>query len=106
MAGTRSAAGVADDSISAVLAQLYECNREIEARLIPRIRNKSRLDALHICLERVKHTLRLSAPVNEAFFRGLTADEIALVLQISDRTAKCELSMAKTWLRRQLFGEL
>lgn len=36
------------------------------------------------------------------FFGGLTFDEIALVLSISERTAKREWSMARAWLRTEL----
>jgi|SRR5579875_132254 len=38
------------------------------------------------------------------FFGGLTFDEIALVLGISERTVKREWSMARAWLRTELAG--
>jgi RNA polymerase sigma factor (TIGR02999 family) len=192
MAGTRSAAGVADNSITALLTQLSEGNREIEARLIPLLyKELRRLAAHYMRMERVNHTLQPTALVNEAyirlvkqqpvtwqsrahffavasqlmrhilvdhararrtdkrggvqhqvnldenvlaakehsidvlalhealerltkfdprqgriielhFFGGLSFDEIALVLHISERTAKRDWSMAKTWLKREL----
>jgi hypothetical protein len=97
MAGTRSAAGVADDSTIGLLAQLSEGNREIEPRLIPQICNESRW---------LSFDPPLGCIVELHFFGGLTFDEIAIVLHISERTAKCELTMAKTWLKRELSGQL
>jgi RNA polymerase sigma-70 factor, ECF subfamily len=36
------------------------------------------------------------------FFAGLTFEEIALVLECSDRTVKREWSMARAWLKGEL----
>jgi RNA polymerase sigma factor (TIGR02999 family) len=195
MAGTRLAAGVTDNTITALLAQLSEGNREVEARLIPQIyKELRRLAAHYMRLERVNHTLQPTALVNEAyirlvqqppiawqgrvhffavasqlmrhilvdhararqadkrggvqhqvsldedilftheqsidvlalhealerlmnfdprqgrivelhFFGGLSFDEIALVLHVSERTAKRDWSMARTWLKRELSGQ-
>jgi RNA polymerase sigma-70 factor (ECF subfamily) len=192
MAGTRSAAGGTDNSITALLAQLSEGNREVEERLAPQIyKELRRLAAHYMRLERVNHTLQPTALVNEAyirlvqqppipwqgrvhffavashlmrhilvdhararqadkrggiqhqvslyddvlptheksidvlalhealehlmnfdprqgrivelhFFGGLTFDEIALVLHVSERTAKRDWNMARTWLKREL----
>jgi RNA polymerase sigma-70 factor, ECF subfamily len=194
MAGTRSAAGVTDNSITALLAQLREGNREVEERLTPQIyKELRRLAGHYMRLERVNHTLQPTALVNEAyirlvqqppipwqgrvhffavaarlmrhilvdhararqadkrggiqhqvsldedilpaheksidvlalhealehlvnfdprqgrivelhFFGGLTFDEIALVLHVSERTAKRDWNMARTWLKRELSG--
>jgi RNA polymerase sigma-70 factor, ECF subfamily len=70
MAGTRLAAGVTDNSITALLGQLSEGNREVEARLIPQIHKElRRLAAHYMRLERVNHTLQPTALVNEAYIR-------------------------------------
>jgi len=187
MSGTRSAAGGPDNSITALLAQLSEGNREVEARLIPQIHE----DGRYMRFERVSHTLQPTALVNEAyvrliqephlhwksrahffatasqlmrhilvdhararraakrggvqqqvtldedvlsaasqsidilalhealehltkfdprqarivemhFFGGLSFEEIASVLQISERTAKRDWSMARAWLKGEL----
>jgi RNA polymerase sigma-70 factor, ECF subfamily len=195
MAGMRSPAGVTDNSITALLAQLSEGNREVEAHLIPQIHKELRQLAAHYMrLERVNHTLQPTALVNEAyiwlvqqppiswqgrvhffavasqlmrhilvdhararqadkrggvqhqvsldedilstheqsidvialhealehltnfdprqgrivelhFFGGLSFDEIALVVHVSERTAKRDWSMARTWLKRELSGQ-
>jgi hypothetical protein len=78
MAGTHSAAGVRDNSITALLAQLSGGNREGEVRLIPQICKELRRLADHSC------------------------NEIAVVLYVSERTTKCDRSMARTWLKREL----
>ena len=195
MASTRSAAGRLDNSITALLTQLSEGNREVEARLIPQIYEELRRLAGHYMrLERVNHTLQPTALVHEAyarlvqqpqipwqsrahffavasqlmrhilvdhararhagkrggvqhqvtldedilptheksidvlalhealdhlakfdprqarivelhFFGGLSFDEIALVLHVSERTAKRDWSMARAWLKRELSGQ-
>jgi hypothetical protein len=88
MAGARSTTGVTDNSITALLAQLSEGKREAEARLIPRIYKELRRRAAHYMrLERVDHTLQPT---------------VALVLHVSERTAKRDWNMAQTWLKREL----
>jgi RNA polymerase sigma-70 factor, ECF subfamily len=77
MAGTRSAGGVPDNSITALLAQLSEGNREIETRLIPQIYAELRRLAGHYMrLERVNHTLQPTALVNEAYLRLINQQPI------------------------------
>ena len=68
MSGTSSAAGDPDNSITSLLAQLSEGNREVEARLIPQIYDElRRLAGRHMRFERVNHTLQPTALVNEAY---------------------------------------
>jgi hypothetical protein len=77
MPGTRIAVGVRDNLITSLLAQSAG-DREVEARLIPRIYRESR---------------RLP---------DLSCSENALVLHLSYRTPKRDWSMATTWWKREL----
>ncbi len=57
-------------SITALLTQLSQGNREIEAHLIPQIyKELRRLAAYYMRMERVNHTLQPTALVNEAYIR-------------------------------------
>ncbi len=68
MASTRSTAGGQDTSITALLGQLSEGNREVEARLIPQIYEElRRVAGRYMRFERVNHTLQPTALVNEAY---------------------------------------
>ena len=68
MSGTSSAAGGPDNSITSLLAQLSEGNREVEARLIPQIYDElRRLAGRYMRFERENHTLQPTALVNEAY---------------------------------------
>jgi RNA polymerase sigma-70 factor (ECF subfamily) len=59
--------------------------------------------ALHEALERLtKYDARQSRIVELHFFGGLTFEEIALVLCVSDRTVKRDWSMARAWLKGEL----
>jgi RNA polymerase sigma factor (TIGR02999 family) len=59
--------------------------------------------ALHEALERLaKFDARQSRIVELHFFGGLTFEEIALVLDVSDRTVKRDWSMARAWLKGEL----
>ena len=59
--------------------------------------------SLHQALERLAaFDARQGRVVELHFFGGLTFEEIALVLSISERTAKREWSMARAWLRTEL----
>src|SRR5271170_1666946 len=70
MASTRSMAGGPDNSITALLTQLSEGNREVEARLIPQIYDElRRVAGRYMRFERVNHTLQPTALVNEAYAR-------------------------------------
>jgi ECF sigma factor len=77
MPSTRIAAGVRDNLIAALLAQRVG-DREVEARLTPRIYR------------------RMRRPADRLF------SEIALILHVSCRTRKRDWSMATTWLKREL----
>ena len=59
--------------------------------------------SIHEAVERLTaFDLRQGKVVELHFFGGLTFDEIALVLGVSERTAKREWSMARAWLRTEL----
>jgi RNA polymerase sigma factor (TIGR02999 family) len=47
---------------------------------------------------------RKSRIVELKFFGGLTEDEVAVVLQISDRTVRREWSLARAWLHTEISG--
>lgn len=62
--------------------------------------------ALHEALEHLMtFDPRQGRIVELHFFGGLSFDEIALVLHVSERTAKRDWSMARTWLKRELSGQ-
>lgn len=70
MAGNRSAPESADDSITALLAQLGQGNRDAESRLIGQVYEELRkLARAHMRKERPEHTLQPTALVNEAYLR-------------------------------------
>ena len=81
MATIEAGSGASDYSITALLIQLSEGNRQVEERLI--------------CL--VYDELRRLAD-----FGGLTFEEIAFILKTSLRTIKRDWSMARAWLRTEL----
>lgn len=59
--------------------------------------------SIHEALERLTgFDPRQGKIVELHFFGGLTFDEVAIVLGISERTAKREWSMARAWLRTEL----
>ena len=59
--------------------------------------------ALHEALERLaKFDVRQSRIVELHFFGGLTFEEIAEVLNVSERTVKRDWSMARAWLKGEL----
>jgi RNA polymerase sigma-70 factor, ECF subfamily len=59
--------------------------------------------ALHEALERLaRFDERQSRIVELHFFGGLTFEEIASVLEMSDRTVKRDWSMARDWLKGEL----
>jgi RNA polymerase sigma-70 factor (ECF subfamily) len=58
---------------------------------------------LHEALERLGSFDERQVRIVELhFFGGLTFEEIAMVLNISERTAKRDWSMARAWLKREL----
>jgi RNA polymerase sigma-70 factor, ECF subfamily len=70
MATARSTAGGPDSSITALLTQLSEGNRDVEARLIPQIYDElRRVAGRYMRRERANHTLQPTALVNEAYVR-------------------------------------
>ncbi len=59
--------------------------------------------ALHEALSKLAELdPRQSEIVEMRFFAGLTVEEIAQVMAISEATVKREWATAKLWLRRQL----
>lgn len=61
--------------------------------------------AVHEALERLMlFDHRQGRIVELHFFGGLSLEEIAIVLHISERTVKRDWSMARAWLRLQLSG--
>ncbi len=59
--------------------------------------------AIHEALEKLaQHDERCSQVVEMRFFGGLTNEEIAEVLGITDRTVKNDWSYARLWLKREL----
>ena len=78
MAGKLSAAGGLDNSITGLLAQLSEGNRDAEARLIPQVYEELRRVAGHYMrFERVNHTLQPTALVHEAYARLVLQPQIS-----------------------------
>jgi RNA polymerase sigma factor (TIGR02999 family) len=62
--------GGSDDSITALLLELSEGNRDAEARLLPQVYSElRRLAARYMRRERVNHTLQPTALVHEAYLR-------------------------------------
>ena len=61
--------------------------------------------ALHEALVRLgEHEARAARVVELHFFGGLTLQEAADVLNVSERTAATDFAYARTWLFRELGG--
>lgn len=59
--------------------------------------------ALHEALERLERfDVRQARIIELHFFGGLTFEEIAMVMQLSERTVKRDWSMARAWLKGEL----
>lgn len=70
MASSRTAAASADDSITGLLAQLRQGNREAEARLVAQVYDElRRLARAHMRRERFNHTLQATELVGMAYER-------------------------------------
>ena len=75
----------------------------LDEALLPSADNTVDILSLHQALERMSaFDARQGRVVELHFFGGLTFEEIALVLGISERTVKREWSMARAWLRTEL----
>ncbi len=75
----------------------------LDEALLPTADRTVDILSIHQALERLTEMdARQGRVVELHFFGGLTFDEIALVLGISERTAKREWSMARGWLRTEL----
>lgn len=60
-------------------------------------------EALDEALDRLaEHNLRASHIVHLKFFVGLTCEEIAELLGLTDRTIRRDWSLARAWLRREI----
>jgi len=75
----------------------------LDETVLPATEQSVDILALHEALERLaKYDARQSRIVELHFFGGLTFEEIALVLCVSDRTVKRDWSMARAWLKGEL----
>jgi RNA polymerase sigma factor (TIGR02999 family) len=75
----------------------------LEAHLLGEERNLVDLLALNEALDRLKAIDQRAYRVVELhFFGGLSFEEMALVLKVSDRTIKRDWRMARAWLHSQL----
>ncbi len=71
--------------------------------LLPSVDRTVDILSIHQALERLSEfDARQGRVVELHFFGGLTFEEIALVLNLSERTVKREWSMARAWLRTEL----
>jgi RNA polymerase sigma factor (TIGR02999 family) len=60
-------------------------------------------EALDEALDRLaEHNSRASLIVHLRFFVGLTCDEVAELLGLTDRTVRRDWSLARAWLRREI----
>jgi RNA polymerase sigma factor (TIGR02999 family) len=75
----------------------------LDEALLPAANHSIDVLALHEALERLTgFDPRQGRLVELHFFGGLSFEEIALVLHISERTAKRDWSMARAWLKNEL----
>lgn len=75
----------------------------LDEALLPAQQKSIDILALHEALDRLtEFDPRQGRIVELHFFGGLSFEEIALVLQISERTAKRDWSMARAWLKNEL----
>lgn len=75
----------------------------LDEALLPSADRTVDILSIHQALERLSvFDARQGRVVELHFFGGLTFEEIALVVGISERTAKREWSMARAWLRTEL----
>jgi RNA polymerase sigma factor (TIGR02999 family) len=65
------------------------------------------VEALDEALDRLaEHNSRASLIVHLRFFVGLTCEEVAEVLGLTDRTVRRDWSLARAWLRREIRSNL
>jgi RNA polymerase sigma-70 factor (ECF subfamily) len=75
----------------------------LDEALLPSVDRTVDILSIHQALERLSvFDARQGRVVELHFFGGLTFDEIALVLNLSERTVKRDWSMARAWLRTEL----
>jgi RNA polymerase sigma factor (TIGR02999 family) len=61
------------------------------------------VEILDLALDRLaEHNSRASLIVHLRFFVGLTCDEVAELLGLTDRTVRRDWSLARVWLRREI----
>src|ERR1700733_9964862 len=78
MASVRGGDSNPDESVTALLVQLSEGNRDAEARLAPQVYNElRRMASRHMGRERADHTLQATALVNEAWLRLVDAPRMS-----------------------------
>ena len=75
----------------------------LDEALVPAMGQTADILALHDALERLAtFDARQGRIVEMHFFGGLTFEEMALVLHVSERTVKRDWSMARAWLKGEL----
>jgi RNA polymerase sigma-70 factor (ECF subfamily) len=75
----------------------------LDEALVPAMGQTADILALHDALDRLAaFDARQSRIVEMHFFGGLTFEEMALVLHVSERTVKRDWSMARAWLKGEL----
>ncbi|WP_263350424.1 sigma-70 family RNA polymerase sigma factor [Acidicapsa acidisoli] len=75
----------------------------LDEALLPEAGQSADILAVHEALERLaRFDARQSRIVEMHFFGGLTFEEMASVLGVSDRTVKRDWSMARAWLKGEL----
>ena len=78
MVSVRGGDSAPDESVTALLVQLSEGNRDAEARLVPQVYNElRRMASRHMRRERADHTLQATALVNEAWLRLVDAPRMS-----------------------------
>ena len=81
---------------------MSDLDEAVESPLDELIKNLD-LEALDQALAQLhEHDARAAEVVTLRFFGGLTTDEIAQQLGVTDRTVRNDWSMARTWLRLRL----
>ena len=78
---------------------------QLDAPLIPGA-SPEQILAVNASLQRMEERdARMAEVVRLRFFAGLSVDETALAMGVSDRTVRREWTFAKAWLSRELGGD-
>jgi len=77
----------------------------LDENIVPSPSHSIDVLALHEALERLSRLdARQGSIVELHFFGGLSFEEIASVLEVSDRTVKRDWAMARIWLFKEIWG--